>query len=279
MSPDRDLAPLLDLPDTPSPVREALSRARAGLPSPDNLARLAARLPLSPGGSGGSGGPPGPGGAPSTPPGAPSTGGAPAGSGAPQAAASWLFPGAMCGTAIGIVIAGAIAAFSPGSHRGSAPSKVPSPESHAAALAPTQGASSPSPSPSLSPLPGTSTSAPARLKASVKTGDLPTRSAAVVPAAVVPAAVVPVESESLLLQRARDALAKDPARALAIVERHRAVYPRGMLSQERELLALKALTALGRPADARTRAAAFVTAYPSSAYRDRVESLARPEPR
>jgi len=343
MNPDRDLAPLLFRPDTPAPVRDALATARAGLPTSSQLARLAARLPLSPNGPGGPGAPPpagdpgappppfNPGGAPGTPstrPSVPNAPGAPAAPGAPQATAPWLFPGVMCGVAVGIVIAGAIAAFSPSFHR--APSRLATPaltaqtstlgSSGAGVSVPSglgssadgQGASPGLDHPGNEPVPGapaadigSSNGASVGSTAPLATASLPVASAA--PgggrssdaADAAPgggrgpdaaraasaggrssdAAAASIETEAALLQRARQALVSDPSRSLALVEQHRRLYPRGMLSQERELLAVKALVALGRADSARSRADAFVTAYPGSAYRDRVESVARPAPR
>ncbi len=290
MNPDRELAPLFLHPDTPAPVRDALATARAGLPTSSQLARLAARLPLSPNGSGGPGAPPPPGdpgappppfdpggapGTPSTRPSAPFAPGAPAAPGAPQATAPWLFPGVMCGVAVGIVIAGAIAAFSPSFHR--APSRLATPALTASTS--TLGSS------------GAAVSAPPGLGSSAEgegasrgldhpgNGPVPGAPAADIGHPKGVSAGAPIETEAALLQRARQALASDPSRSLALVEQHRRLYPRGMLSQERELLAVKALVALGRADSARSRADAFVTAYPSSAYRDRVESVARPAPR
>jgi hypothetical protein len=76
-----------------------------------------------------------------------------------------------------------------------------------------------------------------------------------------------------LLDRAHAALAADPARALAIVAEHERRFPRGTLGQEREVIAVGALVALGRVSEARARAARFVELFPRSAYRRRIEAL------
>jgi hypothetical protein len=77
-------------------------------------------------------------------------------------------------------------------------------------------------------------------------------------------------SEADLVGRAQKALRTDPSRALALTAEHRQLYPRGTLAQEREVLAIEALGALGRGAAARARAAAFESASPGSPYAVRV---------
>jgi hypothetical protein len=69
------------------------------------------------------------------------------------------------------------------------------------------------------------------------------------------------------------ALATDPARALALATEHEQRFPRGALGQEREVIAVGALVALGRAPEARARAARFVERFPGSAYRQRIEAL------
>lgn len=71
--------------------------------------------------------------------------------------------------------------------------------------------------------------------------------------------------ERALLDLARAAAASgEPAQALAKAELHRARFPRGRLSEEREALAIRALLTLGRDAEARRRARAFQATYPQS---------------
>lgn len=79
-------------------------------------------------------------------------------------------------------------------------------------------------------------------------------------------------SEGALLLRARTALRHDAARALAIAEEHRVAYPEGTMRAEREVLAIEALTRLGRWDAAEQRAARFDERYPTSPYRGRVEA-------
>lgn len=80
-------------------------------------------------------------------------------------------------------------------------------------------------------------------------------------------------SEADLLGSAQVALGQDPSRALSLTEQHRAAFPAGALSQEREVIAIEALERLGRTADARARAERFLKAYPESAHRSKIESL------
>src|SRR5262249_21542852 len=82
------------------------------------------------------------------------------------------------------------------------------------------------------------------------------------------------ETEVELLQRAQRSLSSNPAAALAAAEEHRARFTGGALSQEREVIAISALAALGRAGEARARAARFVESYPRSAHRPSVEALA-----
>jgi hypothetical protein len=87
------------------------------------------------------------------------------------------------------------------------------------------------------------------------------------------AATAPTEIE--LLRDARLALRQSPARALTIAEEHAQLYPRGKLSQERELIAISALVALGRRTAALSRSAAFERAFPASPYRKQLNELLR----
>jgi hypothetical protein len=73
-------------------------------------------------------------------------------------------------------------------------------------------------------------------------------------------------SEADLLEQARVAMRSDPARALARANEHRQRFPGGALIQEREVIAIKALRALGRTSEADARAEAFAKAFPGSAF-------------
>jgi hypothetical protein len=86
----------------------------------------------------------------------------------------------------------------------------------------------------------------------------------------------PTMSEAGLLLQARQALAASPAQALAHCNEHQRHYARGALVQEREVIVIEALTRLGRRDEAAERLRRFVQAYPSSAYRPRLEALVGP---
>jgi hypothetical protein len=79
-------------------------------------------------------------------------------------------------------------------------------------------------------------------------------------------------NEALLLERARRALASDPARALALTKQHQQSFPNGLLKQEREVIAIEALRRLGKAEQAGERAGRFEKQYPDSAHRRAVET-------
>jgi hypothetical protein len=83
----------------------------------------------------------------------------------------------------------------------------------------------------------------------------------------------PTEIE--LLRDARLALRESPARALALVESHAHAFPQGKLTQERELIAISALVALGRRTAALSRASRFEQSFPQSPYRRQIADLLR----
>lgn len=75
----------------------------------------------------------------------------------------------------------------------------------------------------------------------------------------------PLQRERSVLDRARAALAAgEPARALAQVTRHAKQFPNGVLSEEREAIAINALVRLGSYDQASKRAANFRARYPQS---------------
>jgi hypothetical protein len=80
--------------------------------------------------------------------------------------------------------------------------------------------------------------------------------------------------ESGKLRAARSKLgAGDFRGALADIARLSAQFPHGVLSQEREVVAIDALTGLGESAAARARAQAFLTHCPDSPYAARLRPL------
>lgn len=105
-------------------------------------------------------------------------------------------------------------------------------------------------------------------------------SQAIPPAAPTPSVApsskpVTLESESALLERARRELNGNPSRALALANEHARRFPRGMLSQEREVIAIAALRHLGRSTEADQRAARFDRSYPNSAHQRTVDGNPR----
>jgi hypothetical protein len=82
-------------------------------------------------------------------------------------------------------------------------------------------------------------------------------------------------TELELLRDARLALRQSPARALQLTDEHARQYPQGKLTQERELIAVSALVALGRRTAALGRAASFERLYPTSPYRKQMGDLLR----
>lgn len=74
-----------------------------------------------------------------------------------------------------------------------------------------------------------------------------------------------LKAESALLTDARAQLRSgNPAAAQASLERLQAQFPKGILTQEREVLSIEVLYARGNAEGAKRRAKAFVKAYPKS---------------
>ncbi len=81
------------------------------------------------------------------------------------------------------------------------------------------------------------------------------------------------QAEVKLLERAQDALRSQPAEALALCNDHAKRFPSGMLVQEREMIAIEALSKLGRKDEARARADRFKARFPGSSHTRRLETL------
>ncbi len=85
-----------------------------------------------------------------------------------------------------------------------------------------------------------------------------------------------LQEESRETREAREALRRgDAAGALGMLEQIRARHPGGILVQEREALTIEALARSGRRAEASTRAAAFLKAYPTRTLAERVQTYAQ----
>lgn len=82
--------------------------------------------------------------------------------------------------------------------------------------------------------------------------------------------------EHRLLRAARLALPAAPDRALALTREHERRFPRGVLAQEREVIAIQALAAIGEGEAARKKADGFEQAYPDSPHRRRVGEVVDP---
>ncbi|WP_437532014.1 hypothetical protein WME79_03800 [Sorangium sp. So ce726] len=296
---------------TTGAVRAVLRAGQRELPGPSELARLAARLPLGPlPPSGGS--PPGaspPAGAPqvaSPPPSPPVAPGHLAAAAGPSVISS-----ALLGALLGLGVVGGVwwrdAATEP---RDAAPGAI-AVAAGASAAGPSVAVPAPTPSPPADPglddagyagpeAARGAASEPAsaiaphgellpRASAAARSGEeaaIPLSGAlnggAPASAGPLPAgAAEEAETEIQLLHRAQDALGTDPGSALALTVEHARRFPAGALAQEREIIAIRALLALGRAAEARARAASLLDRFPGSAYRGRLESLglAQPSPK
>jgi TolA-binding protein len=231
MTDPEDPSRLFDSPDAPKGLRDSLRAAREDVGSDQEVARLATRLgPLL---------------GPAAPI-APGTGATAAGAGGGLAAKLGL-------GALALVIAGGGAWLLSAQNNAappSAPTNAAPPPPLSAPLAPPPAAGAP-----IAPAAPSADSAPT-VAPSVTKPSLPSKP--------VPAAP---PSEAELLEQARAALkAGDSARALQRASEHAQRFPRGVLVQEREVLAIQALRRLGRDAEADRRADAFAKAFPGSAF-------------
>lgn len=73
-----------------------------------------------------------------------------------------------------------------------------------------------------------------------------------------------LDAELSLLRRARAALTGSPQQALRLLGEHARRFPTGVLAEERMLLRVQALCAVGRPERARAAAREFARAHPDS---------------
>lgn len=245
MKTDRDPPPLDDpAADVPDLLRDALSAARADLPDPAKLASLSAGLKVA--------------------------------VSAPAAAAPSILSGALIGGALGVLVSGA-AVLLPS--RSEPPMVAPPPPTEIVNLATSAVPAAPAPSSETSPVPVT-TSAPRPPRpapppaASSAPAPLPPPSS---PAPTARSDTPPqgdLASEVYLLQRALRAMKTNPAEALSLTTELAARFPRGVLIEERESVAIQALAQLGRRAEASARAKRFVASYPRSAHWPRIEALA-----
>ena len=74
-----------------------------------------------------------------------------------------------------------------------------------------------------------------------------------------------MNEERSLVDAARVAYSRgDSATSLTLLEKHRGVHPNGLLSEEREALAVRVLVAAGRKTEAHERGRRFEKRYPDS---------------
>lgn len=82
------------------------------------------------------------------------------------------------------------------------------------------------------------------------------------------------DDEAVLVDEARAALRRgDAPRALELVRQHERTFSSGDLIEEREVVAVEALAALGAAAQAQNRARRFLARWPSSPYALRVRAV------
>jgi outer membrane protein assembly factor BamD (BamD/ComL family) len=84
-------------------------------------------------------------------------------------------------------------------------------------------------------------------------------------------------AERALVDRARSALGRgDTTASLDAVAAHEARFPRGRLTEERELVAIQALVRRGETGAAKARADRFRRAHPKSVFVPAIDRLAPP---
>lgn len=106
----------------------------------------------------------------------------------------------------------------------------------------------------------------------------PPRSPAAPPAASGPRTNGGLAEESLLLERARQALGGAPERALALTREHAARFPNAQLGAERNLIEIEALARSGRRAEARALGERLLARSTDDLYAERVRRLlSKPE--
>ena len=151
------------------------------------------------------------------------------------------------------------------------PAEAPTP------VAIAQPAPAPAPRPALAttrPKRASGTASPVAIKDSPRTPEHPAAADVV---AAKPAGAAADDGEELrLLARAHSALAVDPAFALTLVHEHRRRVPSGSMDQEREVIAVSALMALGRFDEARQAADRFAHDHAGSAYAARIRAIVTP---
>ncbi|RYZ05134.1 MAG: hypothetical protein EOO73_21260 [Myxococcales bacterium] len=80
--------------------------------------------------------------------------------------------------------------------------------------------------------------------------------------------------EAELLEKARSLVGSSPAAALRLTAEHAREFPKGRLTAEADLLAARALLAMGDAAGAKARAEASLKRYPSGIYARQLREIA-----
>ena len=260
--------------DAPRELAELLSAGRARLGAGSEVAELARRLSAVLGPASGLPG----GDAPAAPSVSPEPAPAPLGSDLLPAAGGAVARGALQGRgivrlaswAIGGVGAGAALWLVVGSLSSAPSAPPPSPTGPELDPSAHDVTSVPPPPPSI-PAPVTHDVADAAPAADALPTPAAERPSAARRRARAPrAAIAPKPNEAALLQKAQSALQRDPAEALALTRRHQASFPQGVLTQEREVIAIEALERLGRHDAAKKRASAFERRYRGSVHQPRL---------
>ena len=222
-------------------LRRMLDAGANHRPSDDTMARMAARLGTIGGGGGGAGG----GGSVATAKGTAAKGLATKGTAALLAKGiGGLFLGAAISTTAVHVWKGA--------------AKIP-PESTGAAA----GATSSLPVLQAPSSTASEAAIPMATDVDVMAAAPTARTKPVVAPSAAPSAGDSADAELLLLKHAQESLRTDPAAALAFAGEHRSRFPRGMFAQEREVIAVEALTKLGRASGGRSAGAGLRPRLPN----------------
>lgn len=262
---------LVEDPDAPRELREALEAARDRVPGEADMARLAAGF--------GFGLPP------SLPPATPLSG-ASAAAGASSAKVGLLLKGAAVLGAASLVTVGALQLTAPRSATPSTPKAIPSALQTSLAALPSEKPFEPTVRDGAEP---EAVKAPRVLPAPNVRSHREVRAPAPVTSAApveVPVDAPPVtepeppsdpasrlREEALLVRRAQSMLASDPAGALRLTAERRRQFPGGVLGQEASVVAIEALLRLGRRKEAEAQARAFEAAHPGSVHARRMRKL------
>lgn len=199
---------------------------------------------------------------------------APAPAPRPAAGASWARWGIVGAVAAGVLAIGIAASMG---HE-PAPDARPAPHDDAPMAVETPPPPAPEPAPAAAP-----TAAPDPIPAPVEPVAarrtphvrddvvVPVVPEAPAPPVAEDPATTPRPTEIALLREARAALGSDPERTLAIIATSETIYPHGVFAEERDALAIDALSRAGRVTEARRRADAFAAAHPDSAHRAAID--------